>query len=323
MSVLWIGGWPDPIILVAANVTADKGYSVRWVVFILLLLGTLFCLSPFIPTAPGGAWPLRPFAVDSTPILFFAGGLSDQADNAATSLLAGTGVLLFLASIAGMFWQAVPMEVWTVLVVIAVSESLLLFASYFSAPMIVPVLTDVVLLLGVLTKRWPAEVLRMRTLQNPSTEIHPLMHIPVPWVFVLAYLVGFGLQLLFPLRIPSESILFIGQVAGIVLIGAGVLLAAWCLLIFRGLQTTTIPFEPSSRLVTWGPYRFSRNPMYVSLTLLYLGEAGLLAQIWPLPFLLWTLRYINRIVVPSEEAQLLKAFRETYKSYCARVPRWM
>jgi protein-S-isoprenylcysteine O-methyltransferase Ste14 len=63
--------------------------------------------------------------------------------------------------------------------------------------------------------------------------------------------------------------------------------------------------------------------MYVSLTLMYLGEAGLLAQVWPLPLLLLVLVYLNWILIPFEEARLWQAFGNAYKEYCAQVRRWL
>src|SRR5438477_40962 len=88
-----------------------------------------------------------------------------------------------------------------------------------------------------------------------TSRIHPLMHIPVPWVFVLTYLIGADLQSVVPLANHSASLLRIGFVAGIVFMVAGVALAGWSLGLFRAARTTTIPFEASSQLVTWGPYR--------------------------------------------------------------------
>ena len=104
---------------------------------------------------------------------------------------------------------------------------------------------------------------------------------------------------------------------------AGLSLATWSLIIFQSNHTTTSPIETSSKLVTWGPYRFSRNPMYLSLTIIYLGEAGVLVQVWPLPLLLLTLIYVQLIVIPYEENQLQKQFGATYRQYCAKVLRWI
>jgi protein-S-isoprenylcysteine O-methyltransferase Ste14 len=156
-------------------------------------------------------------------------------------------------------------------------------------------------------------------MKNP---IRLLLHVPVPWVFVLAYLVGVGVEQVWPSRIhrtaPASVVLGGGAVF---LVGA--VMAAWCLLIFRKQRTTTVPGRTSAKLVTWGPYRFSRNPMYVSLTLCYLGEAGMLKQAWPLVFLVLTLAYINGIVIPLEETRLREVFGEQYQQFCARVRRWI
>jgi len=74
--------------------------------------------------------------------------------------------------------------------------------------------------------------------------------------------------------------------------------------------------------VTWGPYRFTRNPMYVGLVLAYLGEAGLLKQVWPVVLLPFTIAYLNWTVIPVEEAKLEEAFPYEYKQYRLQVRRW-
>src|SRR5262245_51280991 len=102
---------------------------------------------------------------------------------------------------------------------------------------------------------------------DPATALQrqPLLRVPVPWVFVLAYLAGAGLQLLLPVRAGSSTLI---RIVGMIVFGVGGVLAAWCLFLFRRASTTTTPGETSSAFVTRGPYRVSRNPMYVSLTLL-------------------------------------------------------
>jgi protein-S-isoprenylcysteine O-methyltransferase Ste14 len=112
-------------------------------------------------------------------------------------------------------------------------------------------------------------------------------------------------------------------IAGIVLLASGTVLAGWCLRIFWRARTTTVPGKPSATLVTWGPYRLSRNPMYVALTLAYVGETGILRQGWPLVFLPLTIAYVNGIVIPLEERKLGEVFGERYKEYKARVRRWV
>jgi protein-S-isoprenylcysteine O-methyltransferase Ste14 len=63
--------------------------------------------------------------------------------------------------------------------------------------------------------------------------------------------------------------------------------------------------------------------MYVGLTLAYLGEAGLLRQIWPLAVLPLVLAYLEWMVIPLEETRLLETFGEEYEAYRRRVRRWI
>src|SRR5215470_14724042 len=84
-----------------------------------------------------------------------------------------------------------------------------------------------------------------------------LLAIPVPWVFVLMYLIGAGLEKIFPLG-KALSYDFLTPI-GLVVFVLGAALAAWGWSIFRMRGTTTVPGKTSSTFVTWGPYQFTRN----------------------------------------------------------------
>jgi protein-S-isoprenylcysteine O-methyltransferase Ste14 len=180
-----------------------------------------------------------------------------------------------------------------------------------------------VLLWGLLTRRWSAESRRARNLQRGAARIHPVMHIPVPWVFVLTYLTGVAVQLILPITIRSADVSRVARVTGFTLVGVGIFVAFSALGIFKRTSTTTVPFETPSTLVTSGPYRFSRNPMYLGLTLIYLGVAGTRVEIWPLIVLPLLLGYINFVVIPVEEQRLHDVFEDAYQQYGARVRRWL
>lgn len=158
--------------------------------------------------------------------------------------------------------------------------------------------------------------------QRVGNPIRFLMHIPVPWVFVLTYLAGVGIELARPPFIASNLLHNTGAAGG-VLFALGAIIAGWSLRLFRGARTTTVPGQTSANLVTSGPYRFSRNPMYVGLTMAYLGEAGILNQVWPLVLLPLTIAYLNWVVIPVEEAKLAEAFGEEYERYRVSVRRWL
>jgi protein-S-isoprenylcysteine O-methyltransferase Ste14 len=149
-----------------------------------------------------------------------------------------------------------------------------------------------------------------------------LMHIPVPWVFMLAYLIGLCVELAlrphgFVDALPGAGI------GGGVLLALGCLVAGWGLATFRKARTTTVPGRSSAQMVTWGPYRYSRNSMYVGLTLVYLGEAGLMRQTWPLAMLPLVLAYLQWTVIPVEEGKLIEVFGQDYDRYRANVRRWI
>lgn len=151
-----------------------------------------------------------------------------------------------------------------------------------------------------------------------------LLKIPVPWVFILTYLAGLIPQFLLPIggdrvNVSIQAV----KIAGAFVFLFGALFAAWSLIIFREARTTTTPGESSKKLVMSGPYRFSRNPMYVSLIMVYMGEAGLLAQIWPVLFLPLMLIYLNKVVIPLEEKILTNDYGDEYLTYRSKVKRWL
>ncbi len=155
-----------------------------------------------------------------------------------------------------------------------------------------------------------------------KSPIRFLMRVPVPLVFVLTYLLGVALESIRPLSVSRLTALVSTIVVGLVFV-VGAIIAGWSLAIFHRSGTTTVPGQPSVKLVTWGPYRFTRNPMYSGLPLAYLGEAALLKQIWPVVLLHLTLVYLNWTVIPIEEAKLEQVFPDEYEQYCRRVGRWI
>lgn len=149
-----------------------------------------------------------------------------------------------------------------------------------------------------------------------------LLNIPVPWVFVLTYLMGVVVELMLRTDDPLRTLPGV-TIVGALLFALGAVIAGWGWMTFRKARTTTVPGEKSSELVTWGPYRFTRNPMYVGLVVAYLGEAGILRQFWPAVFLPLVIAYVNWIVIPVEEAKLKEVFGQDYERYCSRIRRWI
>jgi protein-S-isoprenylcysteine O-methyltransferase Ste14 len=111
--------------------------------------------------------------------------------------------------------------------------------------------------------------------------------------------------------------------AGAVLAAAALGLAAGALSRFRRAGTAVEPWRPSTALVTDGVYRFTRNPIYVAMTFLYLGLALAMDSAVAL-VLLPPLLVLMRIgVVSREERYLERKFGDDYRRYRASVPRWL
>ena len=84
-----------------------------------------------------------------------------------------------------------------------------------------------------------------------------------------------------------------------------------------------LPSRPAARLVTNGPYRITRYPMYVSLVALYLAVTLLLNSWWPLLFLPIVIFVLGLAVIRREERYLAVAFPEEYAAYSRNVRRWL
>jgi protein-S-isoprenylcysteine O-methyltransferase Ste14 len=110
---------------------------------------------------------------------------------------------------------------------------------------------------------------------------------------------------------------------GLVPLIGGLLLGGWAARLFHKHQTTIKPGQISNRLMSDGPYRFTRNPIYVGMVLVLAGVAlllGGLAAWFVLPVFIWL---IARNVIPVEESMLAERFGQEYHDYRARVRRWI
>lgn len=140
-----------------------------------------------------------------------------------------------------------------------------------------------------------------------------------PVIYAAVLLAALGLEEVLPL-FPLPP--FLGGL-GYGLIAAALGLMAWCLLIFRRAGTQVDTAAPASRLVTGGPFKFSRNPIYISLTLIYLGIVLAAGLAWALLLLPPLLVIIQTAVVRREERYLERRFGEAYRNYCQATRRWL
>jgi protein-S-isoprenylcysteine O-methyltransferase Ste14 len=152
----------------------------------------------------------------------------------------------------------------------------------------------------------------------------PNVRIPPPLLFALPLLTGFIVQHFVPTHIVNgaEPIRII-RLVGVAEIAIALGLFAWAVSTFVRLKTPVIPMRRARALVEEGPFRLTRNPMYLGFTVLYVGIAFAANAFWPLVFLPEAMALTYLFAIRLEEAYLTREFGDEYTEYCSRVRRWL
>jgi protein-S-isoprenylcysteine O-methyltransferase Ste14 len=140
----------------------------------------------------------------------------------------------------------------------------------------------------------------------------------------LVYLGALGLGLLLNWLLPWQRFSSVScPVTGLLLAFAGFLIGFWGVRTFIRAGTNVRPDLPVTALVTSGPYRFSRNPLYMACTIIYLGITLSVGSLWLLAMLIPTLAVMHYRIVRREEEYLEGRFGDDYRAYKAQVNRWI
>ena len=140
--------------------------------------------------------------------------------------------------------------------------------------------------------------------------------------FFAFFFAGYGLDHFVPLPIPFPA--FAWQLwPALVLFAASAFFAGSAIRLFAAKQTTFLPFSQATQLIITGPYRISRNPMYVALVTALLAFGLLLASFWFMISAALLALVLDHFVIRSEESELSKVFGEQYSAYTRRVRRWL
>ena len=145
-----------------------------------------------------------------------------------------------------------------------------------------------------------------------------------PAIPLLTVLAGVGLDHLWPIGLPvafgpPESY----WVGGLIIVGAVLGLGLWSVVLMRRSGQSENPWKPTTQVLQDGPYRITRNPMYLQMVLACLGFAVALVNVWILvltPVCAWLLQ---RLAILPEEAYLEGKFGDAYVDYKRRVRRWI
>jgi protein-S-isoprenylcysteine O-methyltransferase Ste14 len=145
---------------------------------------------------------------------------------------------------------------------------------------------------------------------------------PPTLLFFACLLCGYGLDRLIPARLGLDDVglrLFIA----LPLLAGAAAFGAWALAALRRHGTSPEPGAVPTALVVSGPYRLSRNPLYLALVAVLSAFAVLLDSVWILLAALGLALLLDRLVIAREEARMAEVFDDAFARYASRVRRWL
>jgi protein-S-isoprenylcysteine O-methyltransferase Ste14 len=149
---------------------------------------------------------------------------------------------------------------------------------------------------------------------------NPGIRVPPPLIYLVPLAAGLVLDRRLHLPFSPRGV---ARALGLSLLGGGAALNAWSLLTIRKADVPIRTDRPVPRLTTEGPFRYSRNPSYLALALIYAGIASLRNSLWTMLLLPPVVMVMQREVIGREERYLERAFGEEYLAYKAQVRRWV
>jgi protein-S-isoprenylcysteine O-methyltransferase Ste14 len=160
----------------------------------------------------------------------------------------------------------------------------------------------------------------MATFSKTDPPSSPGIHFPPPFLYVGMFLLGLLLDKLVPaVQLPRNP----ARLLAAVLLVPGLGLVLWSLWLFLRARTSPLPMRATTSLVRTGPYRWTRNPMYLGMLLTYTGTALLFDVFWALVLIPVVMALVVRLVIRREERYLEATFGDEYRRFKAEVRRWI
>ena len=155
----------------------------------------------------------------------------------------------------------------------------------------------------------------------PNTDDHPQVKTPPPIIYLGVFILGVVFHWLFPWHISRCSSCTL--LPGIMLLIGSLIIAVWSFVYFRIRKTSLIPYCPTNTLIIDGPFKQTRNPLYLAALFLYLGLSLFFNLAWPLLFSVLQIPAMHYLVILPEEVYLEGKFGDQYREYKKTVPRWL
>jgi protein-S-isoprenylcysteine O-methyltransferase Ste14 len=114
-----------------------------------------------------------------------------------------------------------------------------------------------------------------------------------------------------------------GWIAGVLIVVMSILLGGWASITMPRAGTNINPAKPALAIVSSGPFRFTRNPIYLANTIVYLALAMIFNTLWPFVLFVPMFLVLDRGIIRREERYLEAKFGDAYLAYKARVRRWL
>ena len=155
---------------------------------------------------------------------------------------------------------------------------------------------------------------------SASGDVANLGLVRPPLVYLVSLASGTAIHLVAPVRFLPATL---AVSLGIPLLAAAIALFSSSVAKFRAAGTPVPARKPTTAIVRTGPYRFSRNPIYLAFSLFQLGIAIWINSVWLLATLVGAVTLMHSIVIPREEQYLERKFGAQYLDYKASVRRWL
>ena len=160
----------------------------------------------------------------------------------------------------------------------------------------------------------------MANISDRNSLDHADVRFPPPLIYVAGFVLGLLLERAFPVLVLPKTP---SRVVAVLCIALFAILTVWSIGLFHRARTSFLPIKPTTTLVVYGPYQFTRNPMYFGLVCLYLGLALWFGVFWAVILLPAVIVLVQHYVIAREEQYLERKFGQEYLKYKTGVRRWI